>query len=122
MIEITAPAYRRALAPIALMGLIFVLSAQTFEGDLSTVEVVIRKLGHMGEFGLLTVLWWWALRPFTRRALPVAALISLLYAFSDEFHQGFVEGRHSTLLDVGIDAVGIAVAAFAVRASRARSP
>jgi hypothetical protein len=39
-----------------------------------------------------------------------AWLLALLYACSDEFHQIFVAGRHASLLDVGIDAIGAAIA------------
>jgi VanZ family protein len=39
-----------------------------------------------------------------------AWLLALLYACSDEFHQIFVAGRHASLLDIGIDAIGAAIA------------
>jgi VanZ family protein len=45
-----------------------------------------------------------------RRALYVAATISLLYAITDEIHQSFVPGRDADPLDVLVDAVGIATA------------
>jgi VanZ family protein len=94
------------------MGVIFAFSAQPGTEELSTAEVVMRKLGHLTGYALLTVAWTWALAPrLRRRALPVAALISILYAISDEYHQSFVEGRHATPVDVGIDALGIALAA-----------
>jgi VanZ family protein len=113
--EITAPQYRRALLPIALMAVIFFLSAQTGGDELSTIEVVLRKLAHVTEFALLTATWAWALAPgLRRRALPVAMAISFLYAISDEFHQSFVEDRHATPVDVAIDSFGIATAALLI--------
>ena len=104
------------------MGTIFAFSAQPGTEDLSTAEVVVRKLGHLIGYALLAAAWAWALAPsLRRRALPVAALISFLYAISDEYHQSFVEGRHATPVDVGIDVLGIAVATgLILRASRAR--
>jgi len=39
-----------------------------------------------------------------------AWLLTVLYACTDEFHQLFVAGRHSSLVDIGIDALGAAVA------------
>ena len=33
-------------------------------------------------------------------------LLAILYACTDEFHQSFVAGRGSTVIDVGIDALG----------------
>ena len=111
------------------MAVIFYLSAQPGVEQLTALEVALRKLGHVAGYALLTAAWSWALAPvLRRRALPVAALISLLYAIGDEYHQGFVEGRHSTPADVAIDGIGIAIAAYSIRrwvaarASRARSP
>jgi VanZ family protein len=105
--------------PVALMTLIYVLSAQP---DLSTGlgfwDLVLRKLAHAGIFGALTLLWFRALGPLTARALAVAATISFLYAITDEYHQSFVSGRHGSVLDVGIDAIGIGAAALLVRSRR----
>jgi VanZ family protein len=111
---------RRYAPPLALMALIFLFSAQPdLNSGLGVVDLVGRKLLHMTEYGLLWLLWQRALggdRPFA------AAAITLVYAATDEYHQTFVEGRHGTPVDVGIDAVGVAVAAWltALRASRAR--
>ena len=41
-------------------------------------------------------------------------MISLLYACSDEFHQTFTDNRSGTVMDVGIDAVGVGVACLLV--------
>ena len=107
----------RFLPPLALMGLIFFLSAQpSLNSGLGDFDLILRKLAHMTEFGLLALLWWRALG--NRNA---AVVIALLYAVSDEWHQSFVEGRHGNVTDVLIDAVGVAIAvALATRASRAR--
>lgn len=111
----------RFLPPVALMVLIFLLSAQS---DLSTGlgvwDLILRKLGHAGIYGALTLLWFYALRPFTGRDLLFAAVISLLYAVSDEFHQSFVGGRYGSPVDVGIDAVGIGAAVLLTRWKRFR--
>src|ERR687888_2190157 len=103
--------------PVALMGVIFVLSAQP---DLSTGlgvwDYILRKLVHISEYAVLCLLWWRALREVgpERRALTVAVLISFAYACTDEFHQTFVHGRHGTPVDVGIDSIGLAAAALLV--------
>ena len=99
--------------PLALMGLIFYLSAQPQLGpDLGGLDLALRKLAHMIEYGLLFLLW--------RRALPgstawVPAAIAIGYAMTDETHQSFVEGRHGTPVDVLIDSVGVALAWLATR-------
>ncbi len=103
------------LPPLALMGVIFLLSAQP---DLSTGlglwDLILRKMAHMGSYALLTFLWWRALVRHTRHPLVIAVAISLLYAISDEWHQSFIEGRNGSPVDVGIDAVGIGAAALAI--------
>jgi VanZ family protein len=99
----------RAIAPLALMALIFYLSSQEQVGP--DLPAFTRVIAHFTEYALLATLWAWALWPaMGRRALYVAATISLLYAITDEIHQSFVPGRDADPLDVLVDAVGIATA------------
>ena len=99
--------------PLALMAAIFAFSAQPdLSSGLGTWDLVLRKLAHMAEFGLLWWLWLRALR-FDRPL--AAAAITIAYAATDEVHQTFVEGRHGTPVDVGVDAVGVALAWLAMR-------
>ncbi len=103
------------LAPLALMAVIFYLSAQPdLSSGLGTIDVVGRKIVHAGEFGLLAFLWWRALRTRAgRRGAALAAFaISVVYAGTDELHQTFVDGRHGSPLDVLIDTTGAALATF----------
>ena len=105
------------LPPLALMAVIFVLSAQPdLNSGLGTLDTVLRKIVHMAEYALLCFLWWRGLRTVLERraAIAVAFAVTVAYACSDEFHQSFVEGRHGTPVDVGIDAVGAAAAAAAI--------
>jgi VanZ family protein len=110
----------RVVPPLALMSLIFYLSAQSDPGaDIGTVG---RIAAHAGEYALLAGLWTWALAPaLGRRAIGAAALISLLYAISDEWHQSYVPGRDADPLDIVVDAAGIAAVAALIRA-RLRAP
>jgi VanZ family protein len=102
----------RWVAVMLWMGAIFALSAipslsSPFE---PLYDVILRKFAHMAEYAILTALVFWALRPcLTSRAhgLLMAALIALLYACSDEWHQTFVPGREGSLRDVGIDTLGV---------------
>jgi VanZ family protein len=105
----------RAIAPLALMGVIFYLSAQPAGGHHAWWVIVLRKLGHVTGYALLTALWAWALSAVTPRPLVWAVAISLAYACTDEFHQTFVRGREGTPRDVLIDAVGMAIAALVIR-------
>jgi len=100
------------------MALIFALSAQPdLNSGLGAWDTLLRKLGHMTEFG---VLWW-----LWRRALggtAAAVAITLAFAATDEWHQSFVTGRHGTPVDWAIDAAGVAIAiALRARYSQPRS-
>jgi VanZ family protein len=103
------------LPPLALMGLIFFLSAQPdLSSGLGAWDVVLRKLAHAGVYALLFLLWWRALRDSgtESRALVAAWLITVAYSATDEWHQTFVDGRHGSPLDVLIDAGGASAAAL----------
>jgi VanZ family protein len=92
--------------PLVLMAVIFLFSHQPDLGTgLGGWDLLIRKLAHMAEYGLL---WWLWLRALGRPDL--AAAVTLAYAVTDELHQTFVEGRHGTPVDVLIDAAGVAIA------------
>jgi hypothetical protein len=110
----------RSIAPLLLMGVIFYLSAQSSTGEHAWWDVILRKLGHVTGYALLTTLWWWALRGVTSRPLLIAVGIAFAYACTDEFHQSFVHGRTGTPVDVGVDAIGMAIAAWVI--SRQVSP
>ena len=102
----------RFLPPLLLMGVIFFLSAQPgLNSGLGIWDLVLRKLAHMTEYGLLWFLWW---RAFDYRAAMPAALIALAYAASDEFHQTLVPDRTGSPWDWAIDAAGVGAAGAAV--------
>jgi VanZ family protein len=86
------------------------------------VDFVIRKLGHMGVFGVLALLAWRALASTTglRRPWAWAFVLTVAYAASDEIHQGFTGGRHPTVVDVGVDTLGALIAISAVWLLRRR--
>jgi VanZ family protein len=103
--------------PLALMALIFFLSAQpNLSSGLGWIDHVGRKLVHAGEYALLCFLWWRALSTVIDRvrALYPAFAVAVTYAVTDELHQRFVTGRHSTWVDVLIDSMGAALAALVI--------
>jgi len=107
----------RFAPPVALMALIFWLSAQPDLGTgLEGWDLLLRKLAHMTEYGLLFALW---LRALGWERAWTAAAIAVAYAATDEWHQTTVDGRHGTPVDVLIDAAGVAVAWWLI--SRRRS-
>jgi VanZ family protein len=71
---------------------------------LGTWDLVLRKLAHAAEFGVLGILLFRA----TGRA-SVAFLLASAYAVTDEVHQHFVEGRLGSPVDWLIDAAGVAI-------------
>jgi VanZ family protein len=107
------------LPPLAVMTVIFILSAQTdFAPTEGFWETLGRKCVHVFEYFVLMLCWSraiWGLAPrmAMRSLLLAAALITLAYAASDEIHQSLVEGRHGTTRDVLIDGIGVALAAGA---------
>ena len=103
-------ALARAPVPLALMALIFFLSAQSDPGP--ELPAAFRIAAHFGEYLALTIALAWALAPALERPVAAAAAIAFLYALSDEWHQSFVPGRDADALDVVVDALGIAAAGW----------
>lgn len=107
------PLYRW-LAVLAWMGLIFFLSAQPDlpHTEIGWADMLISGGAHAFVFGVLALLW---ARAFGQRrwALPVAFVLTALYALSDEFHQAFVPGRHPDAVDLLCDACGAVLGLWA---------
>ena len=122
--------------PVALwMGVIFFMSTNAgsaqntsrilepllrwFVPDISQHAIewahfIVRKGGHLSEYGILAMLVWRALMQgetggAAKRA-GWALLISAAYAASDEFHQSFVSTRTASARDVMIDSCGALIA------------
>ena len=94
--------------PLALMGVIFFLSAQPdLNSGLGVWDTIGRKFVHFAIFGAL---WWLWDRALGHRHGAVAAAITVAYAVSDEYHQSFVDGRVGSPRDVLIDTAGVLVA------------
>jgi VanZ family protein len=107
--------------PLALMAVIFFFSAQpNLNSGLGWIDHVGRKFVHASEYALLCFLWWRALRTVLAHpaALYAAFAIAVGYAATDEFHQGFVAGRHSTWVDVVIDSLGAGIAVLLIHRAR----
>lgn len=99
------------MAVLAWCALIFFASSRPnlLITDQHMLDLVLRKLAHMAEYGVLAVLLSMTLRQegvALARARVVAILLAITYAATDEWHQTFVEGRVGSPIDVGIDSVG----------------
>ncbi len=78
-------------------------------------DLILRKIVHMGEFGILNVFLIKSLANFKislEKRIFLAVLFSFLYACSDEYHQSFIEGRVGSFRDILIDSGGILLVAF----------
>ncbi|MBQ9116712.1 MAG: VanZ family protein [Clostridia bacterium] len=82
------------------------------EETVASYDIVIRKLAHFCEFGLLGVLFYGAVL-ITRNSIKRDWLIIegstifvLIYAATDEIHQKYVPGRIAALKDFCIDCLG----------------
>ena len=71
---------------------------------LGTWDTILRKAAHVTEYAILGLLLMRAIG----REIP-AVLIGVAYAISDELHQHFVRGRHSSPIDVAIDSAGVLI-------------
>jgi VanZ family protein len=109
--------------PLVFMAVIFFFSAQpNLNSGLGWIDHVGRKFVHASEYALLCFLWWRALRTKldNTRALAAAWAIATLYAVTDEYHQRFVTGRHSSWVDVAIDSMGAALFVLLVLRAKRR--
>ena len=93
------------LPVFAWAAVIFAFSSiPSLSTGLGTWDTVLRKGAHLTEYAILGALLY---RALGREALALA--VGIAYAATDEFHQRFVHGRHSSPVDVAIDAVGLAL-------------
>ena len=93
------------LPVLAWAAVIFAFSAvPSLSSGLGIWDTVLRKCAHVTEYAILGALLY---RAFEREVPALAAGVA--YAASDELHQHFVRGRHASPVDVGIDAVGVAL-------------
>ena len=94
----------------ALWGyLIFYLSDTP---DLATTlpykyDFILRKLAHVFVFLVLTYLVAASLDSQQRHYLLFVIIAAIVYAFVDELHQTFVQGRVGSGRDILVDSVGV---------------
>jgi hypothetical protein len=96
---------------LCFMALIFFFSSLSGSSisNFGSLDVLVKKGVHITEYAILYFLLFRAFQSFisARKALTISAVIALLYAISDEYHQTFVPLREGTVRDVIIDSIGI---------------
>jgi len=99
------------LPVVAWAAVIFTLSSiPSLSIGLGFWDTLLRKGAHLTEYAILGAL---LVRAFGRAAPALAA--GILYAATDELHQHFVRGRHAALLDLLLDAIGVALGIYVLR-------
>ncbi|MBR5301381.1 MAG: VanZ family protein [Clostridia bacterium] len=92
-----------------IISLLFGRKAAGISAD--ELHLLIRKAAHMTEYAILFLLFQRALRmEGAKRPGLYALAMCAAYAGTDEFHQKFVDGRGPSVIDVGIDTLGAAIA------------
>lgn len=90
----------RWLPAVLMMLAIFLYSAgQALDMPQSIMRLLVNKSGHVIGYAMLALSYWRAFN-FNANRRWEAWLLAVLYAMTDEFHQSFVPGRHSSLFDV----------------------
>lgn len=92
------------------------------ESALDLLNTMIRKLAHLSEYGVFSLLIYRSLSGALRfrwspRVAGWAVLCAAAYSLSDELHQTVVPGRTPSLIDCGIDSAGALLAMLIVYCS-----
>lgn len=101
--------WRQLAPPLILIALIFASSSRSSAG--APPIPGIDKLVHFVVYGLLATLFCRAGSGW--RAAVVAVLVTSTYGGLDEWHQSFVPGRSSEVLDWIADTSGAVLGVFA---------
>jgi VanZ family protein len=93
--------FLRWLPALLIMVMIFLISAQPSSHlpNFNWADTFVKKGGHIVGYAVLAFTYWRALE-FKGNKRWVAWFLAILFALTDEFHQSFVAGRHSTIWDV----------------------
>ncbi|EQB4340092.1 VanZ family protein [Clostridium botulinum] len=81
--------------------------------DYNFFNFLIRKAAHITEYFILFMLLYYAFKKTFYKNLKIkAAIITILYACTDELHQLFIPGREGKIRDVLIDSIGVFIGVF----------
>ncbi|MFC1653659.1 VanZ family protein [Patescibacteria group bacterium] len=99
----------RWIPPIIWSGVIFALSSySTLPGPkIIWWDFVFKKSAHMFMYAVLFLLIQRSINWKNKiKRYSLSMILTILFAFSDEYHQSFVLGRTALLSDVGYDSLG----------------
>jgi VanZ family protein len=91
----------RWLPAVLSMMIIFLFSSQPSSElpNFDLADTIVKKGGHVIGYAILAWSYVYAFR-MREDKRGLVWLFAVLYALSDEFHQSFVAGRHSSIWDV----------------------
>ena len=84
---------------------------------MATIHFIMRKLAHFTEYAILGFLAARAFRSY-RHWFLISAILIVVYALLDEYHQAFVPSRTASIFDSFIDMAGGITALILVRRKR----
>ena len=104
-------AYLRVVPLLLCMGIIFFLSHQPGDSLDLPLFAGADKLTHMIAYGVLSATVIFSFSSEARRekralVLVVAVIVPILFGLSDEYHQSYIAGRNSEILDLVADGAG----------------
>ncbi|MEI6845815.1 MAG: VanZ family protein [Candidatus Firestonebacteria bacterium] len=104
------------LPALLFVSIMYYMSSQANPPGAGLFEFIPNadKLAHMTEYFILSSLIYFALRKGhemeNKKAVLTAIIISAFIGITDEYHQSFVAGRSSDVLDWVADVVGAGIA------------
>lgn len=111
------PKYESEKYSQLVIWLLKLLHIDLNEWTMGSGTFLVRKLAHITEYFILFLLSFrfMSIMRISHRKIDtilISIIICVLYASSDEFHQTFIFGRVGCLADVGVDSIGILLAAL----------
>jgi VanZ family protein len=105
----------RIIGPLVLW-----LFPNTSPETMATIHFITRKIAHFTEYAILGLL---AARAFwsSKRWFLISAVLIVVYALIDEYHQSFVPSRTASVFDSLIDMAGGLTALIVVSKRSRRS-
>ena len=86
------------------------LSEKTKNKIVEKTQPIIRKGAHLSIYTLVGIFIMSFISTYKihlKYKFLISILVGLVYASSDEIHQSFILGRTASIIDVGIDTVGV---------------
>ncbi len=99
-------------------------SARAMSGDIYSyarenpiiMEFFLRKMAHIFLFFAITMAFFFLIRHYIKKpwAITASFFAGTIMAVLDEYHQYFVSNRVGSVVDVGIDMIGVSMATIVI--------